>query len=100
MQNQTRKIHILRADGNLQATQDQPKTLFMLRLDTGLRAFQEEALKPLVSERPNHMDIVTCNVSGSKRDAQRIIGTSPPWKRHRSAKIEVRMFNRDQEGKS
>ena len=35
-----------------------------------------------------------------RRDAQRIIGTSPSRKRHRGAKIEFRMFNLNQEGKS
>lgn len=66
MQNQTWKIHVLRAGGDLQTPQNQSKTLFMLRLDTGLRAFQEEALKPLVSERPDHAAVVTRNVARRK----------------------------------
>ena len=66
MQDQTWKIHILRTDRDLQAAQNQPQTLFMLRLDTGLRAFQEEALEPLASKRPDHRVSVTCNASRSK----------------------------------
>jgi hypothetical protein len=62
VQEEPRKIHVARRDGDIQSAQDQPQPFGMLSPDLGLAARGEEALEPSVLKSLRNRRIGTSKV--------------------------------------
>jgi hypothetical protein len=67
MKAKTRQCHVLNSYGGVQDTQDQPKSLFVLRPDPGVTSGFVEFPQALMGKAANHKFNVTNNVIGYKR---------------------------------